>query len=99
MLLLACCINGPSYVGPARMRTTPANHVRMAASTIEKCKGDDTSLAEAAKFFVDGFWASGTTTSKLDLNDAELEQLCKQQTDDVRCPLPSPDPKKRSSPA
>ena len=56
----------------------------MMTSTIEKCKGDDASLAEAAAFFVDSFWASGTTTSAVELSDAEREQLCKQQTDDVR---------------
>jgi ribosomal protein S18 acetylase RimI-like enzyme len=81
MLLLAA-VQSPSYVGaPARVRA-PAP--RMAASaTIETCKGDDASLAAAAAFFVDGFWASGTTTSALELSEAERLQLCKQQTDDM----------------
>ena len=51
--------------------------------------GPSRSLFEAAAFFVDSFWASGTTTGTLQLSDEERKQLCKQQGDDVRRHFPS----------
>jgi len=65
---------------PAPVRARGGVAPRLA---VEKSKGDDSSLRDAAEFFVDGFWASGTTTAAVELSEEEREQLCQQQADDM----------------
>lgn len=63
-----------------RGRTPSASAV---LQEITKVKGTDSNVAEAASFFVDAFWLSGTTTDGATLSGRERSQLVTQQTDDM----------------
>lgn len=62
----------------------PPPTANAAAYEIERCQGTDTNLESAAGFFVEGFWARGTTTSALSLTPSERARLEAVQTDDMR---------------
>ena len=50
---------------------------------IKPAKGTEEKMAEAADFFVDGFWLAGTTTAGVELSGSERSQLAKLSTDDM----------------
>ena len=50
---------------------------------IRPAKGIEEQMAEAAEFFVDGFWLAGTTTGAVELSGSERAQLTKLSTDDM----------------
>lgn len=55
----------------------------LSAYDIAKVRGDPDTLAEAARFFADSFWAASTTTGDMELSDKDRDEVSRLQTTDM----------------
>ena len=84
MLLLVVGLSG--FHAPLGSRTRHRHGPLLSAADeyeIRPAKGNEEQMAEAAEFFVDGFWLAGTTTGAVELSGSERAQLNKLSTDDM----------------